>query len=212
MKKVNNKCYVSFDNFDRGSGDLGKTPDRPYKTDESKAISLSNLIRIPDDNPVWNTEDKEVIRKIYNDHISDNKSGYVVRMATFTFNTNRHDQDIKVLEYNNGILQRTIFNKIYNIFKSYESPFVACEEYHKHKRILHIHMLFFTRSNNRIRNIRNNIKCLLGYASDRKTICIDPVKFSKSAFDYITKDDENNINKISGIPDHPKQYYYWIKN
>lgn len=201
---MNEKCLVDF-GF---SPALGKVkPQNPKK----KGITISNIysvIKHHDDNPIIETINTETVYENYYHNIVKNEGLYCPRMMTITIAPAKfggHD----CLNYLGKEKQKEIFIEVFQKFKRYECPFVACLEYHKYRRVLHAHALYYAKNLNRVKNLKKSIRNIVG--KTRSSVKDEKINSIDKSIEYIIKIDENNINKSTQIPEHPKDYLYWLK-
>lgn len=213
MKSKSKSKFVVDFGFSPAS--LGKVKTKINKLKKpNKYSQLNAVVQILDDNPVCMTTDDSLINKICNNEIYNNKNGYWARLMTITLNPSYIIKEYG-LDLNNyePIYMKNkydkLFESVYNKFKKYECEFVACEEYHKYRRIKHIHAIYISKNLNRVRNLKKSIKELVG-GSSRSCIRDEKIEYSDKALKYILKPDDNNINLTTKVPEHPKEFYYWL--
>ena len=209
---MSNKFTVSFGL----SPVLGRGDSKITKMNKlNKSNKLNDIIKVIDDNPVMRVYNKELIKSVLYDHILN--SGNWARFMTVTIapNINEFKADDEMLSSatkEGSAYQKRLWDKVFNTFKKYQCIFIGCLEYHKYRPIKHLHAIYTAKNLNRIRNLKKDIRNIVG--KSRSSIRDEIIQSNmEKVYEYITKVDENNINKVSGIPEHLKEYVYWnVKN
>jgi uncharacterized protein YjgD (DUF1641 family) len=201
---------VSFNDF--ATPLLGKGVSKIAKLKE--AGLMNNYLKIMDENPVIRTFEEEYIKDIIENVLTE--SEYIPRFMTITIapNVNEFKVDDQCLSRSHKpgtAYQKQLWDSVLNKFKKYECSYAGCFEYHKYRpRIRHMHIMYISKNLNRVRNLKKAIREIVG--KTRTSIKDEQIKNGiKNVTEYICKADDNNINKVNSMPEHEKEYSYWLK-
>ena len=169
--------------------------------------NLDKIIKICDNNPVCLIYNKDEITKIINKLY---KNKYLPRFMTITIAPNMniyHMNDNTLIECK---YETKLWELVFNKLKHLGISFAGCLEHHKNRPVKHAHIIYCAKNFNRIRILKKSLKDIIGktYTSIKDDLIQSGTH--EKVQEYITKLDENNINKATQQPEHKKEYIYYL--